>query len=349
MRKLRGTVSSGGPGSSVGDDYGRVQAIEASEVSMTFKTGSRRVVALSDVDFGIGRGETVALVGESGSGKSTLARVLVRALNPDRGVVRFCGQDVTHASDRALSKLGFRRRVQMVLQDPFSSLDPRMTAAEILAEPLRLSHIGVRSDRASRIARLLDDVGIAVSARNRRPSEFSGGQRQRIAIARALAPSPEFLIADEPLSALDVSVQAQIILLLQDIQKARGLGLMLVTHDLSVVSHIAARVAVMYKGQVVESGDTDDVIMHSLHPYTVGLVSAVPRIGGHSSPPARGVLRDIVKSSSGAEGCAFVDRCPIARSKCATETPRLAARLGELHKASCFYPGELVSGMAAAD
>ncbi len=319
--------------------------LEADDVRVTFGSPEGRVHALDGVSLSVSAGETVGLVGESGSGKSTLALVLMRAIRPDAGSIRFDGQEIADLSPAALKPV--RRRLQMVFQDPYASLDPRMRVGAILAEPLSAHGFGDRSRRRARIAELLQQVGLPPEAIDRYPSQFSGGQRQRIAIARALALRPQMIIADEPVSSLDVSIQAQIVNLMRDIQQDTGIGYLLIAHDLALVHEISDRILVMYLGRIVEEGTTRAVVGRPRHPYTVALLSATP-----TTDPAgrrqRIVLRgDPPSPINRPTGCAFHPRCPIARERCAREEPRLAPAEGG-GRVACFYPGELASPVAVA-
>ena len=231
-------------------------------------------LAVDGVDFEIARGETLGLVGESGSGKSTTALCVLRLLEPTAGSVEFMGRDLTKLSSRELR--GDRRHIQMVFQDPYASLDPRMNVGEAVAEPLRIHRIGTRSERRRQVAELLDLVGLRAGSAERYPHEFSGGQRQRIAIARAIALNPQLIVCDEPVSALDVSIQAQILNLLKDLQDRLGLSYLFIAHDLGVIRAVSDRVAVMQRGRIVETGRAEEVLARPAHPYTRALLTAVP-------------------------------------------------------------------------
>lgn len=307
-------------------------------LSVTFKVPAGLLRAVDSVNFHVNAGETVAIVGESGSGKTTLALSLMRSNPPTSGEIFFEDQDITHLSEKALKD--FRKKVQMVFQDPYSSLDPRMTVGQVIGEPLRAHFGGSARERNTRAAELLVSVGLSADLLNRRASQFSGGQRQRIAIARALALDPKVLVADEPVSALDVSTQAQIVNLLQNIQEERNISYILVSHDLRLVYHLATRVVVMYLGKVIEEGACDDVVANPQHPYTAALLSAVPALD-EASRRDRIVLNGAPPSPiDRPTGCSFHPRCPIARPKCSNQTPELKI-LPNGRKVACFYPGEL--------
>jgi oligopeptide/dipeptide ABC transporter ATP-binding protein len=289
---------------------------------MLLRRPHRAVHALSGVSVAVHAGETLGIVGESGCGKSTLARALVRLHRPDAGMVRFEGDDIASLTGPAL--LRFNRAVQMVFQDPFASLNPRMTVGATLAEALRVHHIVAEADIQARVLALLDQVQIPASAAARHPHEFSGGQRQRIGIARALAVEPRVIIADEPVSALDVSVQAQIVNLFVELQERLGLALVFITHDLRLVRHMTHRVAVMYLGRVVETGPTQTLFAAPRHPYTRALISAVPSLTP-GQPKAEAVRGELPSPLNPPSGCAFHPRCPIAEPRCAVEAPNLDA------------------------
>jgi oligopeptide transport system ATP-binding protein len=296
------------------------------------------VRAVDGVSFDLARGETLGLVGESGCGKSTLARLVLRLINPSGGAVRFEGQDIGDLSGEPLRRL--RRRMQMVFQDPFASLNPRMTVREILEEPLLVHGIGDAVSRRRRSDELLALVGLADYHAGRRPHEFSGGQRQRIGIARALAVEPSLVVCDEPVSALDVSVQAQIVNLLGDLQRRLGLSYLFIAHDLAVVKHVADRVAVMYLGKILEIAPADRLFADPRHPYTRALIAAVPspdpRLDRAAPPPNA----DQPSPMEIPSGCRFRTRCPFAIDRCQQEEPVLAP-WAPAHVTACHRAAEL--------
>ena len=321
----------------------RPPLLRAEAVSVRFPTSRGTVHAVDSATLDVGRGETVGLVGESGSGKSTLALTLMGAVQPSDGAIRFGGDRIDHLSPKALKP--YRRRLQMVFQDPYASLDPRMRVERIIAEPLKAHRYGDRAAIRARVAELIDAVGLPPDAARRYPSQFSGGQRQRIAIARAIALEPDIVIADEPVSALDVSIQAQIVSLLQDIQARLGMTYLIIAHDLALVHQIADRIVVLYLGRIVEEGPADQVIARPLHPYTAGLLSATPTVD--SAGRKRLVLKgDPPSPIDRPRGCPFHPRCPVAVDRCGTETPPLTA-LADGRKVACFYPGAVPPPLAA--
>ena len=278
------------------------------------------VQAVNHVSFDIQEGETLSIVGESGCGKSTLARTVIGLYPPERGEIYYRGERIDHLTPKRM--LPYRTRMQMVFQDPYASLNPRMRVREILEEPVRF-HEQLPSSRAKeRVARVMAQVGVDPSWGDRYPHEFSGGQRQRISVARALVVNPEFIIADEPISALDVSIQAQILNLLMDAQEELGLTYMFISHDLSVVEHISTRVAVMYLGTVCELAAVDQLFDHPQHPYTRALLSAIPRLGETGSKHIR-IEGDVPTPIELPSGCVFHRRCPWVEDRCRTEVPAL--------------------------
>jgi oligopeptide transport system ATP-binding protein len=293
------------------------------------------VEAVNDVSFTIGRGETLGLVGESGCGKTTVGRSILRLIEPTGGSVRFDGVEVTSLSVLEMRKL--RRRMQIIFQDPYSSLNPRYTVSEIVGEALRL-HGLADSRKAARdiVGDLLERVGLSRNYINRYPHEFSGGQRQRIGIARALALKPEFIVCDEAVSALDVSIQAQIINLLNSLQREFNLSYLFIAHDLAVVKHISDRVGVMYLGEIVEFSDSDDLFAAPMHPYTRALLSAIP-VPIPRRQRARIPLKgDVPSPINPPSGCRFRTRCPLATEVCAGERPPLV-EIRPRHWAACYH------------
>jgi oligopeptide/dipeptide ABC transporter ATP-binding protein len=294
------------------------------------------LTAVDGVSFSLEAGETLAVVGESGSGKSTLGRLVLRLIDPTAGRIRFDGRDVTALKERELRPL--RRNAQLIFQDPYASLNPRMTVGQILAEPLALHGIVPPSRRAERVNELLRLVGLEPRMISRYPHEFSGGQRQRIAIARALAVEPKLIVCDEPVSALDVSIRAQVINLLRDLQQRLGLSYIFISHDLAVVKHIADRIAVMHLGRIVEIGPNSTLFANPRHPYSRALLSAIP-VSEPGAKRERIILRGETPSAlHPPEGCAFHTRCPFAVARCRTEQPDL---VGGAHAAACHRADEL--------
>ncbi len=322
-----------------GGQGGEGPLLSARELTKTFPTRRGRVSAVAAVDLEIRRGECLALVGESGSGKTTLGRCLVRLIEPDSGRVLFDGEDLLALGTKELRTQ--RRRFQMVFQDPYGSLDPRQRVGSIVAEPLAIHDRVPRAGRAARVEELLTTVGLDPALAGRYPHQLSGGQRQRVGIARALAVEPELLVADEPVSALDVSVRAQVLDLLAGLRRRLGLAMLFISHDLAAVAQLADRVAVLYLGRLVELAPSAELFRRPLHPYTFSLLSAVP-----APVPRRRRDRIVLRGELPSpfeppSGCPFHPRCPIARPHCAVEVPELAAAGPESHPAACFYPGEL--------
>src|SRR4051812_4374555 len=292
----------------------------------------RELRAVNNVSFELAPNETLGLVGESGCGKSSLGRAVIRLLEPVAGSVQFEGEDITHLQSAELRPR--RKRFQMVFQDPYGSLNPRMTIGQIVGEPLEIHRLGEnRAARAERVGQLLQSVGLLPEHIYRYPHEFSGGQRQRIGIARALAVEPRLLVCDEPVSALDVSVRAQIINLLQDLQRERGIALLFIAHDLAVVEHISHRIMVMYLGQTMEIGPSKEVTARPAHPYTQALLAAVPKL--RPTKQARASLNgDLPSPINPPPGCPFQTRCPLVQEVCRHEMPPMR-EISPNHFAAC--------------
>ncbi|MFD7840506.1 ABC transporter ATP-binding protein [Streptomyces sp. NPDC059761] len=312
-----------------------------------FKKQVGAVKAVDGVSFGLARGETLGIVGESGCGKSTVAKMLVNLERPTAGAISYKGEDITKLSGRALKAV--RRNIQMVFQDPYTSLNPRMTVGDIIGEPYDIHpEVAPKGDRRRRVQELLDVVGLNPEYINRYPHQFSGGQRQRIGIARGLALRPEVIVADEPVSALDVSVQAQVINLLERLQNEFDLSYVFIAHDLSIVRHISDRVGVMYLGRVVEIGTDTQIYDHPTHPYTQALLSAVPV----PDPQARAhreriiLTGDVPSPANPPSGCPFRTRCWKAQQRCTDEVPPLAVPEAfpsgpAAHPSACHFAGEI--------
>jgi oligopeptide/dipeptide ABC transporter ATP-binding protein len=291
-----------------------------------------QVQAVDDVSFSIARGETFGLVGESGCGKTTTGRAVLRLIEPDSGEIEFDGIDLLALGSTALRAL--RRDMQIIFQDPYASLNPRMTIRSIVGEPFAIHSFASGSERENRVAELLKTVGLDASVMKRYPHEFSGGQRQRIGIARALALHPKLIVADEPVSALDVSIQSQIINLLADLQSQFGLTYLFISHSIPVIEHISTRIGVMYVGKLVEVGSSEQICVHPKHPYTQALLSAVP-VPDPAAKKHRIVLKgDVPTPVNPPSGCRFHPRCPIAIDRCATDEPPLR-RLDDGRDAAC--------------
>ncbi len=313
--------------------------LDVSDLAKTFTVSSgvggkpATVHAVDGVSFAIAPGETLGLVGESGCGKSTVGKMIVRLLEPSAGRILLEGTDITHASYGAMRPL--RKRLQMIFQDPYGSLDPRQRAEDIVAEPL-IVHGGYdAAARRARVAELFERVGLRADQMRNIPSKFSGGQRQRLAIARALALNPPLIVADEPVSALDVSIQAQVVNLMSDIQRDLGLAYLFIAHDLGIVQHISDRVAVMYLGRIVEIGETRALFASPRHPYTRALMEAVPRPDpGRRHQRARIPRGEVPSPLDPPSGCGFHPRCPLATERCRVERPQLRV-VGSGAEAAC--------------
>ncbi|ASQ96757.1 peptide ABC transporter ATP-binding protein [Streptomyces sp. 11-1-2] len=314
---------------------------------VVFKRRVGAVRAVDTVSFALRRGETLGIVGESGCGKSTVARLLVSLERPTAGTIHYRGEDITRLSGRALRAV--RRNIQMVFQDPYTSLNPRMTVGDIIGEPFEIHpEVAPKGDRRRAVQELLEVVGLSPEHTNRYPHQFSGGQRQRIGIARGLALRPEVIVADEPVSALDVSVQAQVVNLMERLQDEFGLAYVFIAHDLSVVRHIADRVAVMYLGRFAEMGTGPEIYDHPTHPYTQALLSAVPVPDPGARTRRTRILLpgDVPSPANPPSGCRFRTRCWKAQERCAAEVPVLAVPTGlagpAAHASACHFAEERV-------
>ena len=312
--------------------------VEVKNLKKWFLTGSstckkkESVKAVDGVSLYIEKKEILSLVGESGCGKTTCGKTILRILNPTDGNIYFNGQDITHLRKKEMLK--YRKRMMIIYQDPFGSLDPRMTIGSTIAEPMEVHNIFLKKEREEKVVEIMEKVGLLPDQINRYPHEFSGGQRQRIGIARALATNPEFIVADEPVSALDVSIQAQIINLLKDLQEEFGLTLLFVAHDLSVVKHISDRVAVMYLGKIVETASKKELFDNPQHPYTKALLSAIPTLDPKQRKKGQILTGDVPSPINPPLGCRFHTRCPFVRNICKEEEPKLICTK-EKHFVAC--------------
>ena len=315
--------------------------LEIEHLKQYFPAGSGRFVkAVDDVSFFIKKGETFGLVGESGCGKTTTGRSILRLIEPTSGKITYDGEVIFDSEKKIKADmLPYRRKMQIVFQDPYASLDPRMTVGDIIGEALDIHKLySSKQERREKILSLLSTVGLNSEHANRFPHEFSGGQRQRIGIARALAVNPQFIVCDEPVSALDVSIQAQVVNMFEDLQKQMGLTYLFIAHDLSVVNHISSRIGVMYLGHLVEMADADELIFHSAHPYTRSLISAVPIADPKTARANKRIVLegDVPSPLNPPSGCPFRTRCPYADEQCAAEKPEFK-EIGSSHYAACHH------------
>ena len=319
--------------------------LEIEHLKQYFPAGNGRFVkAVDDVSFFIKKGETFGLVGESGCGKTTTGRSILRLTEPTAGKIVYDGEVIFDSeTGKKVNMLPYRRKMQIVFQDPYASLDPRMTVGDIIGEALDIHKLySDKKERREKILALLDTVGLNSEHANRYPHEFSGGQRQRIGIARALAVNPQFIVCDEPVSALDVSIQAQVVNMFEDLQKQMGLTYLFIAHDLSVVNHISSRIGVMYLGHMVEMAEADELIFHSAHPYTRSLISAVPIADPKTARANKRIILegDVPSPLNPPSGCPFRTRCPYADEKCAAEKPEFK-EISSGHFAACHHLDKL--------
>ena len=309
--------------------------IEVRNLKKYFSTPRGMLHAVDNVTFNIEKGKTIGIVGESGCGKSTLGKTLMRLHTATSGEVIYQGQDIASMPLKEFKK-NYRSHIQMIFQDPYASLNPRMTVSDIIGEPLDIYHLYEGKERQERIYELLNTVGLGKDHASRYPHEFSGGQRQRVGIARALAVNPDFVVCDEPISALDVSIQAQVVNMLEDLQASLGLTYLFIAHDLSMVRHISQKVGVMYLGSLVEFAETEELYEQTLHPYTKALMSAVPELDPAISKTKKPVMLqgDVPSPIDTPVGCKFASRCPYATKRCHEERP-IFRNVGNEHYVAC--------------
>ena len=324
---------------------GNENLLEIEHLKQYFPLGGKKIVhAVDDLSFFIKKGETFGLVGESGCGKTTTGRAILRLTEPTAGKIVYDGEVIFDSEKKIKADMRpFRRKMQIVFQDPYASLDPRMTVGDIVGEALDIHKLySSKKERHDKIISLLDTVGLNSEHANRYPHEFSGGQRQRIGIARALAVNPQFIVCDEPVSALDVSIQAQVVNMFEDLQKQNNLTYLFIAHDLSVVNHISSRIGVMYLGHMVEMAESDELIFHSLHPYTRSLISAVPIADPKIARTNKKIILqgDVPSPVNPPSGCPFRTRCPYADSLCAEKKPEFK-EIASGHYAACHHLDKL--------
>lgn len=304
------------------------------EIKAGFLKKPNILKAVDDVSFSIARGETMGLVGESGCGKTTIGRTVLKLYEPTDGKILYCGEDITNLDDKQM--ISYRKKIQMIFQDPYTSLDPRMNVAHIIAEPIRFMHLMEGKDIMDRVRELVELVGLKQDHLNRYPHEFSGGQRQRIGIARALAAEPEFIVCDEPISALDVSIQAQIINILEDLQSKFNFTYLFISHDLAMVRHISNQVGVMYLGNLVEYAEVEELYENMMHPYTKALISAEPAADPDKAEASQRIVLqgDVPSPINPAPGCPFRSRCQYAKEICGSVKPDLK-KINDKHYVAC--------------
>ncbi len=315
--------------------------LEVNGLKKYFDTKGGMLHAVDGVSFSIEKGKTLGVVGESGCGKSTLGRVVLHLLDATDGSVVFEGQDITRPSAKEL--LSLRHNMQMIFQDPYSSLDPRMSICQLIGEPLRIHKVAEnKADLQARVEEIMDTVGLSRELADSYPHELDGGRRQRIGIGRALALNPKFIVCDEPVSALDVSIQAQILNLLMDLQQQRGLTYIFITHNLSVVKHISNDIAVMYLGMLVEKASSDELFKHQYHPYTKALISAIPSINIDNRPKRILMNGELTSPIEPPDACRFAPRCPFATEECFQRTPELK-EMTPGHFVACFKAKDFIT------
>ena len=312
------------------------ELVRVRDLKKIFSVPAGELHAVDGVDFSIARGSTIGIVGESGCGKSTMGRLLAMLLEATSGEILFDGQNIAKQMSTA-EAMAYKKRIQMIFQDPFSSLNPRMTTFETIIEPLNIHRAGTLQEREARVYQLMETVGLSERFVNAYPHELDGGRRQRIGIARALALDPEFIICDEPVSALDVSIQAQILNLLKRLQQQNGYTYLFITHDLAVVKHISNEVLVMYLGQMVEKAPTAELFRNPRHPYTQALLSAIPVPSLDEKKPRMLLKGELTSPINPKPACRFAPRCPYAKEQCRCSVPEITD-LGSGHTIRCFYP-----------